>query len=173
MTFAGCEADDIQGLGRKDPPKQNRLGWGTRFLAVLTFLLSICCLSTPAFAREWHITRFVSNITVGQDGSMDVREYLVVDFRGEYHGIYRDIPIEYPGPHGTNYELFLSVTGVTDGQGQKLKYDSSVQNGYRHLKIYIPGASEHHKGRPDQLHGEERRALVRWIRRTLLECDRQ
>ena len=142
MTFAGCEADDIQGLGRKDPPKQNRLGWGTRFLAVLTFLLSICCLSTPAFAREWHITRFVSNVTVGQDGSMDVREYLVVDFRGEYHGIYRDIPIEYPGPHGTNYELFLSVTGVTDGQGQKLKYDSSVQNGYRHLKIYIPGASD-------------------------------
>ncbi len=35
-------------------------------------------------------------------------------FTGEYHGIYRDIPIEYPGPHGSNYELFLKVTGVTD-----------------------------------------------------------
>jgi uncharacterized membrane protein len=141
MTSAGCEADGIKDLGKKSPPKQNRLGWGTRVLSVLTLLLSICCLPTSALAREWHITRFVSNVTVGQDGGMDVREYLIIDFKGDYHGIYRDIPIEYPGPHGTNYELFLSVTAVTDGQGQKLKYDSKVQNGSRHLKIYIPNAS--------------------------------
>jgi uncharacterized membrane protein YgcG len=106
------------------------------------FLATILVVTAPAFAREWHITHYASNVTVAQDGSMTVREHLVVEFSGDYHGIYRDIPIEYPGPHGTNYELFLKVTGVTDPLGHKLKYDSSTRNGYRHLKIYIPGASD-------------------------------
>ncbi len=106
-----------------------------RSVALLCLLLA-----APAFAREWRITRFASHMTVAQDGTMKVSEHLVLYFEGTYHGIYRDIPIEYPGPHGSNYTLFLNVTGVTDGQGQKLKYDSSVQNGYRHLKIYIPNA---------------------------------
>ncbi len=104
-------------------------------------LCALAILSIPAFAREWHVTRFVSNISVAQDGTMQVREHLVVQFDGEFHGIYRDIPIEYPGPHGTNYELFLNVTGVTNAMGQKLKYDSSTQSGNRHLKIYVPNAS--------------------------------
>ena len=113
----------------------------SRYPQILSPQSSVLAFATPAFAREWHITRFVSNVTVAQDGTMTVREHLVVEFDGEYHGIYRDIPIEYPGPHGTNYKLFLKVTGVTDASGHKLKYDSSVQNGNRHLKIYIPDAS--------------------------------
>jgi uncharacterized membrane protein len=100
----------------------------------------VAVLAVPALAREWHVSSFVDNISVEQDGTMTVRERLMVDFEGAYHGIYRDIPVEYPGPHGSNYTLFLTVTSVTDGQGESLKYDSSVQNGYRHLKIYIPNA---------------------------------
>ena len=61
-------------------------------------------------------------------------------FVGEWHGIHRTIPIEYPGPNGTNYELFLKVTSITDGEDGKLKYESSVSSGNRDLKIYIPGA---------------------------------
>ena len=109
-----------------------------RFVHLAVVLIA---LAIPAFAREWKISRFISNVTVAQDGTMAVREHLVVDFDGDYHGIYRDIPIEYPGPHGTNYELFLKITSVQDAMGHKLKYDSSVKNGYRHLKIYIPNAS--------------------------------
>ena len=63
-----------------------------------------------------------------------------MSFTGEWHGIHRFIPIEYPGPRGTNYTLFLDVSSVTDGSGGKLKYDSSTSNGFRDLKIYIPGA---------------------------------
>jgi uncharacterized membrane protein len=107
---------------------------------ILATILLCAVLATPALARDWHVTSFVDNITVAQDGTMTVREHLVVDFDGVYHGIYRDIPIEYPGPHGSNYSLFLTVTGVTDGLGGNLKYDSSVWNGNRHLKIYIPNA---------------------------------
>ena len=97
-------------------------------------------LALPASAREWHIARFDTQMSVAQDGRSAVTERLDVVFDGTFHGIYRDIPIEYPGPHGSNYTLFLKVTGVTDGEGNKLKYESSTQNGSRHLKIYIPDA---------------------------------
>jgi uncharacterized membrane protein len=104
-------------------------------------LFAVCLLLTvPAFAREWRITRFNSNLNVAQDGTMTVNEHILVYFNGSFQGIYRDIPIQYPGPHGSNYTLFLNVTSVNDGLGHKLKYDSSVQGDYRHLKIFIPAA---------------------------------
>ena len=103
-------------------------------------LVAVCALTTPAFARDWHIARYQTTMSVARDGTAQVAEHLDIVFNGEYHGIYRDIPIEYPGPHGSNYTLFLKVTNVLDGQGHKLKYESSVHDGYRHLKIYIPDA---------------------------------
>jgi len=69
-----------------------------------------------------------------------VTERITLVFEGEWHGIHRTIPIEYPGPSGTNYELFLNVTSVTDESGSTLKYDSSIANSARDLKIYIPNA---------------------------------
>jgi len=69
-----------------------------------------------------------------------VTERISLVFVGEWHGIHRTIPVEYPGPRGTNYSLFLQVTAVTDGSGNKLKYESHTSNGYRDLKIYIPDA---------------------------------
>src|SRR5664279_4938410 len=115
-----------------------RLGFSTALL----LLLCLFCLSlvAPASARDWHIERFDTQMSVAEDGVATVTERLDVVFEGEFHGIYRDIPIEYPGPHGSNYTLFLRVTGVTDGAGNKLKYDSSTQHGNRHLKIYVPNA---------------------------------
>ena len=104
-------------------------------------LILLCLImAVPAFARDWHIARYLTSMTVARDGTAQVLEHLEVVFDGEYHGIYRDIPIAYPGPHGSNYTLFLTVTGVPDGHGHNLKYDSSVRNGSRHLKIYIPDA---------------------------------
>ncbi len=100
----------------------------------------VLLLSLPAFARDWRITHFDDELNVAPDGTMTVHEHLVIYFNGEYHGIYRDIPIQYPGPHGSNYTLFLSVTSVTDGWNHNLKYQSSVKGDYRHLKIYIPDA---------------------------------
>jgi uncharacterized membrane protein YgcG len=106
------------------------------YLAVIWFLL----ISSPLFARSWRVSDYNDTISVAEDGSATVRERITLTFDGEWHGIHRFIPIEYPGPRGTNYTLFLSVTGVTDGDGGKLKYESSTSNGLRDLKIYIPGA---------------------------------
>src|SRR5271166_1318769 len=137
MRDLGLKSHVVGGSHRKSPPKQKMLGWGTRFVLLLASCLA---LALPAFARDWRITHFDDELNIAQDGTMTVREHLVGYFNGEFHGIYRDIPIQYPGPHGSNYTLFLSITGVTDDWGHKLKYESSIKGDYRHLKIYVPDA---------------------------------
>jgi uncharacterized membrane protein len=103
-------------------------------------LLFLCTISGFASAKSWRVADFQDTITVEKDGSALVTERISLVFVGEWHGIHRTIPIEYPGPNGTNYELFLDVKSVTDGGGGKLKFESSTSNGSRDLKIFIPDA---------------------------------
>ncbi len=113
------------------------------FLPIRGLLLCLACLaaaSSPAAAKSWRIADFQDTITVEKDGSALVNERITLVFVGEWHGIHRTIPIEYPGPNGTNYELFLNVSSITDGNGNKLKYESSTSGGFRDLKMYIPDA---------------------------------
>lgn len=104
------------------------------------FLVALLCLAPPLFARSWRVTDFNDTISVSEDGSAAVHERITLAFEGEWHGIHRFIPVEYPGPRGTNYTLFLHVTSVTDESGNKLKYESSKSGDYKNLKIYIPNA---------------------------------
>ncbi len=110
--------------------------------AIFSTLLAllVCSFTGAAQAKSWRVADFQDNITVAQDGSAVVTEHITLAFVGEWHGIHRTIPIEYPGPNRTNYELYVNVTSVSDGEGRALKYDSSVSNGFRDLKIYIPDA---------------------------------
>ena len=109
-------------------------------LSFLFLLVAVLAQSNSAAAKSWRISNFQDNITVSPDGSAQVSETITLVFVGEWHGIHRTIPIEYPGPDGTNYQLFLDVTSVTGEDGAKLKYDSSTSGAYRDLKIYIPDA---------------------------------
>lgn len=107
---------------------------------ILLSALLFSVLSSAATAKSWRITDFQDNITVANDGSAVVAERITLSFVGEWHGIHRTIPIEYPGPNGTNYQLFLKVLSITDEGGNRLKYDASSSNGARDLKIYLPNA---------------------------------
>ena len=111
-----------------------------RLYRTIVLCLSLLVSACPLFARSWRVADFNDTISVHADGSALVRERITLTFDGEWHGIHRFIPIEYPGARGINYTLFLNVTGVTDGNGDKLKYESSTSNGFRDLKIYIPDA---------------------------------
>ncbi|HEV2112541.1 MAG TPA: DUF2207 domain-containing protein, partial [Terriglobales bacterium] len=82
---------------------------------------------------------------VERDGTAMVTERLTITFVGDYHGIFRTIPIEYPGPSHTNYTLYLKVVKVTDENGSPLKYELSKTNDFRKIKIYIPNASDSQK----------------------------
>jgi hypothetical protein len=109
-----------------------------RLLVVL--LLFALAATTSAQSRNWRVTDFQDTISIAPNGTALVSEKITLAFVGEWHGIHRTIPVEYPGPQGTNYTLFLKIIGVTDESGNKLKYDSSKSGAYRNLKIYLPGA---------------------------------
>jgi hypothetical protein len=118
------------------PARRSKL----RLYDIALSLLLLFALAVPAAAKSWRVSNFQDTITVKPDGSALVNETITLNFIGEWHGIHRTIPIEYPGPNGTNYQLFVDVTSVSDENGGKLKYDSSTSGAYRDLKIYIPNA---------------------------------
>src|ERR1700719_742581 len=110
------------------------------FRRALLFVACFIVVTSPLFAQSWRIADFQDIISISNDGSTLVKERINLVFIGQWHGIHRTIPVEYPGPQGTNYTLFLDVIAVTDAAGQKLKYESKTSGGYRDLKIYIPDA---------------------------------
>jgi uncharacterized membrane protein len=107
-------------------------------LAVALLLI----FSLPAWARSYSISRFSSTIHVDEDGSARVQEQITFVFSGQYQGIYRDMPVDYPGPGGSNYTLFLKVDNITDDAGNKLKFEKRTTGGLLKLKVYVPGASD-------------------------------
>jgi uncharacterized membrane protein YgcG len=118
-------------------PQPHRSRIAHSLLAVCFFL---CSFAVAAQAKSWRVADFQDTIAVDKNGGAVVTERITLAFVGEWHGIHRIIPIEYPGPNRTNYELYLNVTSVTDGAGGNLKYDSSTSNGSRDLKICVPDA---------------------------------
>jgi uncharacterized membrane protein YgcG len=98
-------------------------------------------LAFPLSAKDRRLLKFYSEISVKPDSSVDVTENITFQFvGGPWQGIYRNIPVEYAGPRGLNYSLFLDVKSVTDENGNKLRYDSSRERQFRKLKIYVPNA---------------------------------
>jgi uncharacterized membrane protein len=107
----------------------------------LVVLLALV-FSLPAWARSYQISKFNSTIHVEEDGSARVEEQITFVFSGAYQGIYRDIPVDYPGLSGSNYTLFVKVLSVTNDSGDKLKVEKKSSGGFLHLKIYVPGATD-------------------------------
>src|SRR5215471_18446282 len=103
-------------------------------------LFILLLFSAAASARTYHIARFNSNVHVDVDGSARVTEQISFAFSGQFQGVYRSIPVEYPGPNGTNYSLFVRVNSVRDENGTALKFEKHTTSGYLKLKIYVPGA---------------------------------
>ena len=114
--------------------------------ALRTFLCLIALLalhSSPLLAKELRIESFRAQIDVLPDSTVSVTESITAHFLGgPWHGLYREIPVEYYTPQGMNYSLFLDVKGVTDGSGRRLRFESSRERHYRKLKIFIDNADD-------------------------------
>jgi uncharacterized membrane protein len=108
---------------------------------MLAVVLLLAC-TVPGWARSYRVSRFNSTIHVDEDGSARIQEQITFVFSGAFQGVYRDIPVEYPGPAGSNYTLFIKLDQITDDSRNKLKYEKRTSNGYLKLKIYVPGASD-------------------------------
>jgi hypothetical protein len=120
-------------MARTNPPR-----WLASFAGAFYLLLLLC---STLSAKELRMAKFYSDIVVLANGNVDVTENITMQFiGGPWHGIYRSIPVEYAGPRGLNYSLFLDVKSVTDGNGHKLRYETSRERQYRKLKIFVPDA---------------------------------
>jgi uncharacterized membrane protein YgcG len=103
-------------------------------------LLLVFAAVAPAAARSWSIPDYQDTILVGADGSAYIEERISLAFVGQFQGIHRIIPIQYPGPHGENFTLFLQLREVTDGEGRPLHYTAARRGAYLDLTIYLPDA---------------------------------
>lgn len=103
-------------------------------------LLLLLLFSSPVWGRSWSIANYSDSIVINEDSSAVIVERITADFVGSFNGIIRRIPVEYPGPSGSNYTLFLDVLKVQDGEGRDLEYKITTQGGERRIKIFVPGA---------------------------------
>src|SRR5690349_21359097 len=84
-----------------------RLGWRVTPALLLAF-------STPAAAEE-RILRFLSEVQIQKDSSLEVAE--TIDVRAEnvqiHHGIYRDFPTRYTGRQGSPIRVGFAFENAT------------------------------------------------------------
>jgi uncharacterized membrane protein len=89
-------------------------------LAVL--ILTLILFSSPAFAQYFTINKFHSDIMIGEDSSVIVKETIEVEFHQSRHGIYREIPFKYRDDFGKVITTPTRVLSVTDQSGKPWKY---------------------------------------------------
>ncbi len=110
---------------------------------LLLGLVCFAALATPAAARELRIHNFHVELDVMPDSSLDVTETIDAEFIGAWQGLYRTIPVEYPGPGGFNYSLDLSDITASDGAGgAALRIERSRIGPNLQFKIYVPDAND-------------------------------
>lgn len=85
-----------------------------------------------------YIQVFDSEIKLNQDGSLDIKEEITVNYDGGYyHGIYRDIPLELKGIAG-NFSLGFKVHEVLmDGKSVPVKKSTRRYGGGKDLRLRI------------------------------------
>ncbi len=97
--------------------------------------------AAPLSARELRVRNFHAELDVLPDSSLDVTETIRVEFIGSWEGLYRTIPVEYPGTGGFNYSLFLSaVSANEEGGSGALRIEKQRQGPDIAFKIHVPSA---------------------------------
>jgi len=119
-----------------------RGGWHNLFQRASILALLVIAFAASASARQLKIEKFSVELFVQPDSTLDVNETIEANFIGEWHGLYRTIPVEYVTPQGFNYSLFVKFEGATDAAGQPLKVESSRQGHYLKWKIYVDDATD-------------------------------
>jgi uncharacterized membrane protein len=111
------------------------------------FLLLNALSIAPAHAQDntdytdWDIEKFNANIQINKDSTIDVSEQIEVNFSGEHHGIYRDIPVRYTDDKGNKSEIPIQVESVTNpATGGNWQYSVNNYGDYIEIKIGDPNA---------------------------------
>jgi uncharacterized membrane protein YgcG len=103
-----------------------------RLAAALAGLLALAAIPSGASAEE-RITRFVSDVQVRPDASLDVTETIDVHAEGDriQRGIFRDFPTRYRGRAGSQVRVGFTLQGVRrDGYPESAALEP-ISNGVR------------------------------------------
>ncbi|HOV78886.1 MAG TPA: DUF2207 domain-containing protein [Bacillota bacterium] len=108
-----------------------------RSACLICLLLLFILVFSPsvAHAQDFIISGFHSDITVNEDSSFTVKEVIDVNFLRSRHGIYREIPFRYKDDLGNTVTTPLKVMSVTNGAGEKWKYQVSRKGDAVNIKI--------------------------------------
>jgi hypothetical protein len=104
-------------------------------LAAIALLWAFLAGLSPslAAAEGERFTSWVSDITIGRDGTLDITERIgvVSEGRAIQHGIFRDFPTTYFDAAGNRYRVGFEVESVTrDGRGEPYIVEN-ITNGKR------------------------------------------
>lgn len=110
-----------------------------RSVALLLLLAAAWANAAPASAEEF-ISQFRSAVTIGQDGTLAVREDIRVHAEGRQirRGIYRDFPLQFEGPDGRLHQVGFTVTSVKRG-GRPEPYH--IERNRKIARVYIGDAN--------------------------------
>ncbi len=89
---------------------------------ILNLSLYLVLFISPAFAQYFTINKFHSDIMIGEDSSVIVKETLDVEFHQQRHGIYREIPFKYRDDFGKVITTPIRILSVKNGSGKAWKY---------------------------------------------------
>jgi uncharacterized membrane protein YgcG len=102
---------------------------------ILSVNLNLIFFISPAFAQDFTIDHFHSDIAIDRDSSVIVKETIDVMFHRWRHGIYRDIPFKYRDELGATITTPTKVLSVTDGPGKGWKYKVERTGPIIHVRI--------------------------------------
>jgi uncharacterized membrane protein YgcG len=102
-------------------------------------IAALVLVAPVAAHADERILRYVSDVQVQKDSGIEVTE--TIDVRAEHvriiHGIYRDFPTRYRGPHGTQFHVGFTFHGATlDGKPVK----ASVAPGGNGVRVKLGDA---------------------------------
>jgi len=111
-----------------------KLGKSSLF-AVLILSLNLILFISSALAQYFTINKFHSDVMIGEDSSVIVKETIDVEFHQPRHGIYREIPFKYRDDFGKVITTPTKVLSVTDGSGKAWKYKVERTGPMIHVRI--------------------------------------
>jgi len=96
-----------------------------RYWLALLLLFGLFAPSKALASRDPYIKDYQVNITVQEDGSLDIKENITVDFgqAADRHGIFRIIPTQARADNGV-YNTPVELHSITNSTGQDLTYDT-------------------------------------------------
>ena len=101
-------------------------------------------LRVPPLLKSWRIADYQDTIVVVRTAPPLVHERITWSSSASGMAFTARFPMEYPGPSGTNYTLYLKVIGVTDDTGDKLKYESQDFQWLSRPEDLHPQRGRHH-----------------------------